>query len=80
MGLKVLLVAKVGDQRSSDHYEGFAEVLIDEPRVQLNFIGPDTKLIDAEIPFDTLVMDSIPSWGLNENLYTSGCSLNAGRL
>ena len=58
IGLKVKIVAKVWDQGSRESYEGFAEVLVDEPRVQLNFIGSGTQFIDAEMPFDTLVMDS----------------------
>ena len=57
IGLRVKIVAKVGDQRSREIYEGFTEVSIDEPRVQLNFVGADTKVIDAEMPYDTLVMD-----------------------
>ena len=53
----VRIVAKVGDRRLKEIYEGFAEVTIVEPEVKLHFVGADSQFIDVENPFDTLVMD-----------------------
>ena len=53
----VRIVAKVGDLRLKEIYEGFSEVTIVEPEVKLHFVGADSQFIDVENPFDTLVMD-----------------------
>ena len=38
-------------------YKGFSEVVIEEEKVVLHFVGPDTHFVDVENPFDTSVMD-----------------------
>ena len=59
IGLKVRIVAKVGDQRSREYFEGFTEVSIEEPRVKLNFVDPATKSIDLDMPYEFPVIDLI---------------------
>ena len=56
--LTIKIIATVGDKESAESFQGFSEVFVDRPKVQLQFLGPTTKLIDTENPFDTLVMNS----------------------
>ena len=54
---RVRIVATVGDQTMQESFTGFSEVLVEEEKVIVEFVGPDNHFIDAENPFDTLVLN-----------------------
>ena len=54
-GLKVKIVASVGDTNNGRIYEGWSTVDLIQPRVHLDFMGPKEKIIDSELSFTTMV-------------------------
>ena len=58
-GLKVKIVASVGDNNNGRIYEGWSTVDLIQPRVHLDFMGPKQKLIDSDLSFTTMVKISL---------------------
>ena len=52
------IVANVGDQVSGGVYEGWNTVHLTTTSVQLQFIGPSDKEIDADLRYETMVRTS----------------------
>ena len=38
-----------------ESFTGFSEVVVEEEKIIVEFVGPDKHFIDAENPYDTLV-------------------------
>ena len=74
----VRIVAAVGDQTSQEIYRGFSEVVIEREKVVVRFIGPSSHFIDAENPFDTLVMKPFQDNTGSNGVIPGGC-FQAGR-
>ena len=49
------IVATVGEKTMQESFTGFSEVVVEEEKIIVEFVGPDKHFIDAENPFDTLV-------------------------
>ena len=55
IGLKVKVEASVGDRNSGVLHAGWATTNIIQPKVQIDFLGPDNKIVDPEMSFTTMV-------------------------
>ena len=55
IGLKVKVEASVGDRNSAVLHAGWATTNIIQPKVQIDFLGPDNKIVDPEMSFTTMV-------------------------
>ena len=64
IGLKVKVEASVGDRNSGVLHTGWATANIIQPKVQIDFLGPDNKIVDPDMSFTTMV-------GINTRLLTS---------
>ena len=53
---RVRIVATVGEQTMQESFTGFSEVVVEEEKVIVEFVGPDNHFIDTENPFDILVV------------------------
>ena len=55
IGLKVKVEASVGDRNSGVLHTGWATANIIQPKVQIDFLGPDNKIVDPDMSFTTMV-------------------------
>ena len=55
IGLKVKVEASVGDRNSGVPHTGWATVNIIQPKVQIDFLGPDNKIVDPDMSYTTMV-------------------------
>lgn len=55
IGLKVKVEASVGDRNSGVLHAGWATTNIIQPKVQIDFLGPDNKIVDPDMSFTTMV-------------------------
>ena len=55
IGLKVKVKASVGDRNSGVLHTGWATANIIQPKVQIDFLGPDNKIVDPDMSFTTMV-------------------------
>ena len=55
LGLKVKIEASVGDRSSGAIHTGWATVNIIQPKVSIDFIGPQNKIVDPDLSFTTMV-------------------------
>ena len=67
-GLKVKIVASVGDTNNGRVYEGWSTVDIIQPKVQIDFLGPREKIIDSDLSFSTMVRISFQLSDLKKDL------------
>ena len=55
IGLKVKVEASVGDRNSGVFHKGWATANIIQPKVQIDFLGPDNKIVDPDMSYTTMV-------------------------
>ena len=55
IGLKVKIEASVGDRNSGVLHTGWATANVVQPKVHIDFLGPDNKIVDPDMSFTTMV-------------------------
>lgn len=56
IGLKVKIEASVGDRNSGVLHTGWATANVIQPKVHIDFLGPDNKIADPDMSFTTMVI------------------------
>ena len=64
IGLKVRIEASVGDRNSGLLHTGWASANVIQPKVHIDFVGPENKIVDPDMSFTTMVR-------FNQNALTS---------